>query len=219
MWREFKTKQKTRPRIHKTELNCNHLDLYYFSEILQVQHQQIKQSEIDYYLLASEGDYLSAKTIRYCLSCLSKGYHSPIHQLLFIKYCPYHHRILQEGCPVCKQPISIQIENNNIKKPFQCTSCNKRILNPRILAKETDQTERSKSFSRVSDWLLARKACTEDSERFDVWLNTKFSEALRRKRINSLPVIWTELTGMKPPFQIDTGVGGQLMKILIKGKL
>ena len=66
----------------------------------------IKQSEVDFYLMPGEVEYLSSDSLRYCLSCMTKGFHSPIHQLLFIEFCPFHGTPLNDGCPACGKSIN-----------------------------------------------------------------------------------------------------------------
>ncbi|MGM8216278.1 hypothetical protein ACLIA0_11970 [Bacillaceae bacterium W0354] len=55
--------------------------------------------------------------LRYCEECLSKGYHSLIHQFLFTNLCPFHQYKLCRQCPKCNLSIKYETQDN---KPFRC---------------------------------------------------------------------------------------------------
>lgn len=46
--------------------------------------------------------------LRYCDECIRRGYHSPIHQLPWIIYCPIHLSILKDRCPQCHSHINLE---------------------------------------------------------------------------------------------------------------
>lgn len=47
------------------------------------------------------------KNLRYCEACISRGYHSPIHQLPWLALCPIHLLQLHESCSKCGKEIPI----------------------------------------------------------------------------------------------------------------
>ena len=49
----------------------------------------------------------AVKNLRYCEACISRGYHSPIHQLTWVALCPIHLLPLHESCPECGKKIPI----------------------------------------------------------------------------------------------------------------
>lgn len=49
----------------------------------------------------------SVKNLRYCEACISRGYHSPIHQLPWVSLCPIHFLPLHESCSKCGKDIPI----------------------------------------------------------------------------------------------------------------
>lgn len=61
--------------------------------------------------------------LKYCPLCIKQGYHSFIHQLNFIHYCPIHNIPLKNSCPCCNKPIVIDIRYTGNLKAFTCT-CN-----------------------------------------------------------------------------------------------
>lgn len=50
-----------------------------------------------------------ANELRYCPECINSGFHSNLHQLYIVKYCPFHTKVkLVEKCTSCRQPISLE---------------------------------------------------------------------------------------------------------------
>lgn len=47
----------------------------------------------------------AVKNLRYCEACISRGYHSPIHQLSWLSLCPIHLLPLHESCLKCGKEI------------------------------------------------------------------------------------------------------------------
>lgn len=47
-------------------------------------------------------------SLRYCDECIRRGYHSPIHQLPWVKYCPIHLSMLKDCCPQCHSHIDLE---------------------------------------------------------------------------------------------------------------
>jgi hypothetical protein len=74
--------------------------------------------------------------LRYCPSCITLGYHSPIHLLPFVTHCPIHFEPLLRSCPSCSKPIPYSIPDQTIGPPYTC-ECGYRLW----------QTVRSAHFS------------------------------------------------------------------------
>lgn len=64
---------------------------------------------------------LLRKQFTYCEECLSRGYHSLLHQFIFIDKCPYHLNNLTTNCNSCCKSFSCKIHNHKSKGGFQCT--------------------------------------------------------------------------------------------------
>lgn len=73
----------------------------------------ISYRTIDRYLLpsniAGDNQKWPSKYLRYCIQCMNRGYHSPIHQLPWVDCCPLHHTPLTEVCGVCGKQIGLAI--------------------------------------------------------------------------------------------------------------
>lgn len=56
----------------------------------------------------------------YCPDCLRMGYHSWLHQSIFIDSCPIHNIALESVCPYCHQSINLDINSTKSIPAFNC---------------------------------------------------------------------------------------------------
>lgn len=61
-------------------------------------------------------------TVRVCLSCLRLGYHSIVHQLKGLLYCPIHEEWLTDRCPRCEVTVA-SFAVNKLMREFRCRKC------------------------------------------------------------------------------------------------
>src|SRR5882672_8636564 len=78
------------------------LDREQLAEFLHLEPGQVYQASALAYLREDEITSLASTHLRYCPCCLRTGFHSPVHQFLFLKRCPAHHKeVLTDHCAVC----------------------------------------------------------------------------------------------------------------------
>lgn len=89
----------------------------------------IKHTE--YYLNKMSGmfsridtNHLLRKEFTFCDECLSMGYHSLLHQFIFINKCPFHLISLNKRCKYCGDSPSCDKHNHKSKGGFQCSCSN-----------------------------------------------------------------------------------------------
>lgn len=68
----------------------------------------------------------ASRQLRYCVSCLETGFHSPIFQWAFISRCPIHRSRLIQGCDICRSDIPYSIGIELAASPLQCLTCHRR---------------------------------------------------------------------------------------------
>lgn len=101
------------------------------SEILNVDIEDFKD-KIDE-LLKSPFSKLSISNdnVCFCKTCISAGYHSLLHQYLFIDNCPFHpEEQLTDKCPNCNENFR-SYDLGYTEQGFCCENCNFNILNNR----------------------------------------------------------------------------------------
>lgn len=100
-------------RVISPGLKYNHtLDLLRFGSIdreqlaqfLQLDPERVYQASAFAYVKEQEIASLASEYLRYCPTCLRAGFHSPLHQFLFLKRCPAHpQERLTKRCATCKR--------------------------------------------------------------------------------------------------------------------
>lgn len=116
---------KDRTIIKKQWLDCKKLERY-----LKISKELLENAFLDNFLFDDEINWFSCQTLRYCPICISKGFHSVIHQMLFLNQCPFHRVELKETCPNCNQPISMHFNPRDFKTPYSCPQCHHRFFYP-----------------------------------------------------------------------------------------
>ncbi|WP_313177887.1 hypothetical protein [Massilia sp.] len=61
--------------------------------------------------------------LRWCVQCLSRGFHSPLFQVRSTRTCPIHEHPLRDTCPSCARQIPYRLNNPFVLKPFHCPHC------------------------------------------------------------------------------------------------
>ncbi|RQQ00439.1 hypothetical protein DF164_29615 [Burkholderia stagnalis] len=60
---------------------------------------------------------------RYCRSCIARGYHSVLHQMLTINHCPAHYRPLEIACRRCGYEAPYRVNVLLLESPYRCAYC------------------------------------------------------------------------------------------------
>ena len=61
--------------------------------------------------------------LRFCPHCMSRGYHSVVHQFGCIPYCPVHGCCLQTRCRSCGSTSEYLIKASVLDATFKCPNC------------------------------------------------------------------------------------------------
>jgi hypothetical protein len=61
------------------------------------------------------------KHLMFCPKCIKYGYHSILHQFIFIHECPIHGEKLSQHCPRCSQSYPYRLSDQGFNEPFQCS--------------------------------------------------------------------------------------------------
>ncbi|AJW93817.1 hypothetical protein QHI69_38095 (plasmid) [Burkholderia gladioli pv. gladioli] len=60
---------------------------------------------------------------RYCRNCISRGYHSVLHQMLMFHHCPAHYRPLETACRRCGYEAPYKVNVLLLESPHRCAFC------------------------------------------------------------------------------------------------
>ena len=71
------------------------------NNLLRIDPNQTLQATALAYIKHEEIVVLTTNQLRYCSACMKAGFHTAIHQLLFLSHCPIHNSPLVTRCPEC----------------------------------------------------------------------------------------------------------------------
>jgi hypothetical protein len=104
------------------------------------------------------------QTLRWCEQCMSRGYHSWLHQFFLNKCCPIHNSNLIEHCPACLKSIPFLISDKSLGDPFTC-KCGHKIAN----SFDYQRTEWNYIFDitddAVNNWIGEGETCWGNNHR------------------------------------------------------
>jgi hypothetical protein len=61
--------------------------------------------------------------LRHCPRCMSRGYHSIVHQFLGEMQCPAHGDWLEQGCSACGYVAEYRLDAQLLDAPYRCPRC------------------------------------------------------------------------------------------------
>lgn len=96
--------ERTSPRGEQLRCDLNSLatvDDEKLRNLLGIESNEILQATALAYIKHEELIVLTSNQLRYCTDCMKAGFHSAIHQLLFLSHCPIHNGPLVTRCPEC----------------------------------------------------------------------------------------------------------------------
>lgn len=114
----------------------------------------------------------SCSSLRFCPSCLAKGYHSIFHQIAFFEKCPIHDQKLKTTCSHCNTDFIYELIDAPVM-PFVCSRCSTSIWS-RYTQKGGVLIEQLLQFSPnvltgfkdLFDWLVSLKSSPLIRQRF-----------------------------------------------------
>ncbi len=86
------------------------------------------EKETDNYNYSYIISSLYEKHLKYCPICLEKGFHSFLHQVVFLEKCIYHNVKLEKKCKHCGKDIEFVIFFNNNLRAYSCLNCYKPLV-------------------------------------------------------------------------------------------
>lgn len=96
-------------------------DLDVLASVLRVEQSAVRDAFL--YNIAPGSMLRSSDFLRWCESCMAKGFHTPVFQISTTRVCPLHRRTLIDRCPHCDRKIPYLLTTAYCKQPFACPYC------------------------------------------------------------------------------------------------
>ena len=102
-------------------LRFGYLNPELLAKCLNIDQGSLRFSTIDeYWFPYLPTDKVTSKTLRYCPTCISRGFHSPLYQFEWLKYCPIHNDKLVKTCPECGEFLSYSFPDLSTPEAYGC---------------------------------------------------------------------------------------------------
>lgn len=99
-------------RSRRNLREANWVDVAEVSEMLGLSAMQFSRSLHEHYVCDPKDgvyDILVSRSVRFCPCCIERGFHSPLHDLMYFKKCPVHFVPLVDKCPSCKKGLPFRM--------------------------------------------------------------------------------------------------------------
>ncbi|HBB89502.1 MAG TPA: hypothetical protein DC047_18005 [Blastocatellia bacterium] len=177
---------KAKPKIDL--LHCRSIDRAQLAGFLQHTSAQLFQASALAYLKEEEVTSLASKNLRYCPKCLRAGYHTPLHQFLFLRRCPAHpNEVLTESCAACgRDPVLYDMNSVDIQPSTGATCC----------LGVSDREGKSglfEKFQPLAKLLAERSRLKTLDQPIERWLGPQCATNRRRQKLPQLIRYWEDL--------------------------
>lgn len=166
-------------------------------ETLNIPREFFDYAFLDCLFFQDEIKHLSCHTLRFCPVCITRGFHSVIHQMNIWDKCPIHKKPLLNHCPYCHNKISIKFSSKNFKKPYSCQTCHRRLFRPDSRNVWVPDSEFWKVFHSIFAILKYRKKQSPVKFDLSVWRSTREGGGCSEKFVTKLFPFWSFMYSTK----------------------
>jgi hypothetical protein len=191
------------------------LDPLKLSNIFGTDYRVLAEATVLKYVHEDEAGDLTYNFLRFCPTCIDQGFHSPLHQLLFLTKCPAHGDRLENRCIEClaltipyKLPSVSSIDQSNCVHLLNGLSQHLTYSNVEELRKEA--TEREKALLSVAKCLMKRVELKTSEQPLNLWVPQRAQQRCFIRYIRRLPAYWVDAfmsKSRKDSFNISKDVG------------
>ncbi len=121
-----------------------------------------------YELFHHRGGREIASFLRYCPTCIDRGFHSPLYQFFWMSRCPLHGDVLMDVCPACGSRLPYELQSKAFLNPFGCR-CGKVLWSGRDARQWAAPLDhhQERLLKRYLDWKLHISSSREFAYRYD----------------------------------------------------
>lgn len=157
-------------------------------QFLLIEPAALHQSTALAYIRPDEVSALTSNQLRYCVQCIKAGFHSAIHQLLFLSHCPIHLSPLMTRCMTCgviSPRYTLASLTQRLSK--DCSDCFGSFTKNFLVSHQLRNLGQSRELNELARWLEERLSAN--------WIeNYMFVDSFFRKpsKCRKTPVITNE---------------------------
>jgi hypothetical protein len=170
------------------------------------------------YVQEHEASILTSDFLRFCPTCIYQGFHSPLHQLLFLTKCPAHEDRLEIRCPECPiLPIPYKLPSVSSKDLSNCIhmmyGLKQHLTHSNLEALRKEAAKREKALLSAAQWLMKRVEIGTPEQPITQYVPHGAGRRYFMRHVRRLPAYWVEVFGTssrKDPFNVSNFAGTHL---------
>lgn len=152
------------------------------------------------YVHGYEAGILTSDFLRFCPTCIYQGFHSPLHQLLFLTNCPAHGDGLEIRCTECiTLTIPYKLPSISSKDLSGCVhmvhGLSKHLTYGNMGELRKEAAEREKGLLSAAKWLMRRVELDTPEQPITQWVPPGARQKYVMRHVRKLPAYWTRVFG------------------------
>jgi hypothetical protein len=176
------------------------LDPSKLSVIFGIGDNDLAEATVLRYVQEYEAGTLTSEFLRFCPTCIYQGFHSPLHQLLFLTKCPAHGNRLEIRCPECISPtIPYKLPFVSSKDLSNCVhmqyGLSQHLIHARLKNIRKESIKRERSLFSVARWLIKRVELNTPEQPIAQWMPQRASQKYFMRHLRRLPAYWVNVFG------------------------
>jgi TniQ len=182
-----------RPYLRRDLNSLIEVDEGKLAELLSLERSHLATATAIGYIRQEEIPLLTSNQLRYCPDCISVGFHTAIHQLLFVSHCPIHFCPLVTRCKECGA-ISPRYTLSSLtyRPDSKCTHCFNALVDNFILVSQSTSPGESRELNDLANWLQERTSARWMENYGFAWSFFRGRSKCRHKNLQRLPRYWCE---------------------------
>lgn len=176
------------------------LDPSKLSSMFGIGDKHLAEATMLRYVQGYEAGILTSDFLRFCPTCIYQGFHSPLHQLLFLTKCPAHGDRLEIRCTECiTLTIPYKLPSISSKDLSSCVhmvhGLSKHLTYGNMGELRKEAAEREKGLLSAAKWLMKRVELATPEQPITQWVPPGARQKYIMRYVRRLPAYWAEVFG------------------------
>lgn len=174
------------------------LDPSKLSIIFGIDDRSLAEATVLQYVQEHEAGILTSEFLRFCPTCIYQGFHSPLHQLLFLNKCPAHGDRLEIRCTEClTHTIPYKLPSVSSKYLSNCVpmmhGLNQHLTYGIVDELQKEAAERGEALLSIANLLMKRVDLNTPEQQIAQWMPGEVGRRCFTRHLRRLPAYWNEV--------------------------
>lgn len=166
--------------------------------IFGLSYEDLVEATILKYVFNYEANTLTSEFLRFCPTCLHQGFHSSLHQLLFLTKCPVHGDRLENRCTDClTHTIPYRLPSISSEDLYKCVhmlgGLNRHLTHSNRDDIRREAADRERALMIIAECLMKRVKLVTSEQSLSGWLPRKKETRYFTRHMKKLPAFWADV--------------------------